>query len=110
MVKYMACKEIVEEGLIVGDGKSINVWSDRWLPKPYFFMRHRCDYVMLDKLRVEMLIANENGLWNKEVISYFLGEEMVHIISGRSLSKMSLEDKLIWEAFVNDKFSVRSAY
>lgn len=50
MAKYMACKEVVEEGLIVDDGKSINVWSDRWLPKPYFLMRRRCDSIMLDGL------------------------------------------------------------
>lgn len=65
------------------------------LPKPYFLMRHRHDYVLYDKLKVEKFINKEEWYWNKDVITTHLGDEMVNIISGLPLTKMGLGDKFI---------------
>lgn len=63
-----------------------------------FFLRHRCDSILYDELKLEEFINKEEMHWNKDVITTYLGEEMVNIISGQPLSKMGLKDKLIWEA------------
>lgn len=57
-----------------------------------------------------MLINKEENFWKREVIKEMLGEEMVEPISNFPFSKRGLDDKLIWEATANGKFTVRSAY
>lgn len=50
------------------------------------------------------------GYWRRELIEEILGEEMVNIIYNIPFSKMGLDDRLIWEATINGKFTVKSVY
>ncbi|XP_026436139.1 uncharacterized protein LOC113334001 [Papaver somniferum] len=85
---------------IVGDGKSISVWQNKWIKDYALIERHETDqYVQMNiELKVADLIVN--GVWKipKQMFNYFERNEVLVIGGG--------PDKLIWEKDLNGKFSV----
>lgn len=94
----------------VGNGKLIDIWSDRELPKSSSLIR-QCPLSDHNKeSKVEELINKEEGCWKMEVIKVILEEEMIDIISILPFSKLGLDEILMWEAIANGKFIVKSTY
>lgn len=62
----MESKSIIDRGLrwIIRNGKSVNVWRDRWLPTPNSFkvVSPRSQGLMVE--RVEHLLDRERGSWD----------------------------------------------
>ena len=52
----------------VGDGKSIGIWTDRWLPRPSTFRVLTPLAQLPTNTRVEYLIDQESGDWNLDLI------------------------------------------
>jgi hypothetical protein len=63
-------RELLKEGLIwrVGDGRSIKVWGDRWLPTPVTHAVQTPINNLVDTSMVEMLIDKEQGGWNSTLV------------------------------------------
>lgn len=66
----MAGKQLVDEGSIwrVGDGKTINVWKDKWIRKPPSFKPTPPDRAPTP-LKVEALIDGSTGKWDSNMIT-----------------------------------------
>ena len=66
----LAARETIEGGScwIIGNGKKVNIWRDRWIPTPKTFkvVNLRCHIQGLD--RIEQLIDKELGLWDAALV------------------------------------------
>jgi len=102
--------QALKKGLIwrVGDGSSINIWSDAWIPNGVLRRpvtpRGRIVYN-----KVSDLIDPHSGTWDEELIKEIFWEEDVkHILS--IPIKHGREDTLAWHFDNKGIFSVKSAY
>ncbi|XP_023878442.1 uncharacterized protein LOC111990905 [Quercus suber] len=95
---------------IVGNGKQIHIWEDRWLPTPSTYkaispQNHNTEFPM-----VSSLVDLDTKWWKTDVLrSTFLPFE-VEIILKIPLSHNLPEDKLIWVGNKKGEFAVKSAY
>jgi hypothetical protein len=108
------CKSrgLLNEGLFwrVGNGVSIKIWQDRWLPCPTTFRIQSPRQLLGAEATVAALIDADTRWWKTSLIqSIFLPSEAAHICS-IALSPGNQPDKLIWRGNSSGLFSVRSAY
>jgi hypothetical protein len=111
-MSILSAKDILAQGLIwrVGDGNSINVWGDRWLPTPTSFsvqspVNHHPPYA-----RISALIDREVRGWNHTLIQEVFSPEEAVTITGIPLCPAFPRDRIIWNGTSTGMFSVRSAY
>jgi hypothetical protein len=74
----MSTKEVIKRRAIwrVGDGKSIKVWGDCWLPTPMSYSVQSPSINLRDNTLVAELIDQENRRWDGTLIeANFLKEE-----------------------------------
>jgi hypothetical protein len=66
----LSAKELLQEGLVwrIGDGKSIKIWQDRWIPMPISYTVQSPPRVIPDSSTVSMLIDHEVHGWNSGII------------------------------------------
>jgi hypothetical protein len=105
-------RELLSQGLIwrVGDGKSIKIWGDRWLPTPHTFKVQTCPQSMDCNSLVASLIDPLTKTWNSELLQEVFQHEEALVISNIPLYPLQPPDRLIWRGTTNEVFSVRSAY
>ena len=108
----LAARETIERGSrwIIGNGKRVNIWRDRWIPTPNNFkvVSPRCHLQGLDS--VEQLINKELGLWDAALVkSTFLPLDSEAILS-IPISPTFPDNSLVWAWTKNGNFTVRSAY
>jgi hypothetical protein len=93
----------------VGNGASIDVWSDPWPPnsptRNVFTPRGR---IMIGK--AEELINPSTGSWGVHLLEEFFYPCDAHRIMALPLSPWDAEDIVAWQYNQNDMFSVKSAY
>jgi hypothetical protein len=102
--------ELLKKGLIwrVGNGQSIRVWRDQWIPRPHSFRpiskQRRCRI-----RRVSGLLTPE-GSWDMQTLRrYFLQVDIDEIVKLRPSPRLH-DDILAWAPENSGVFSVRSAY
>ena len=103
-------REVIRRGAIwrIGDGKSVDIWGDRWLPlkhSPKFLSPRRN---MGGAAKVCSLIDQDQRCWKVDVLeSTFMAFEaaMVHTIP---LCHTDQPDALIWPHNPNGEYSVKS--
>lgn len=94
----------------MGNGRSIRIWQDRWLPTPSTYKVISPPSLLGAEARVSELIDHDTSSWNSELIrDVFLLHE-AEVILGLVLSSHLPEDRLVWAPSSNGRFSVRSAY
>lgn len=104
-------KDVIVKGArwVVGNGESVNIWKDRWIPIPDSF-KVVSRRTPLESEMVACLIDKETRSWDiDKVKGAFLPHE-AEVILGMPLSTWPLEDFVIWTWTTNGKFSVKSAY
>ncbi|XP_075636927.1 uncharacterized protein LOC142609203 [Castanea sativa] len=94
----------------VGNGSSISVVRDRWLPNhptnKILYPRHE----LVEDLAVSDFSDPELHLWRRDMIMGMFHSEDVEAIFRIPLSRRSVPDSILWLHNKNGKFSVKSAY
>lgn len=101
--------ELLKKGLVwrVGNGRSIRVWRDNWIPRPFSYkpitLQGRC------RIRFVSELLDGNGAWNIGLLhEFFLPVDVAEIVKIRASPRLE-DDTLAWgHKFGN--FSVKSAY
>ena len=88
--------ELLKKGLTwrVGDGKSIRVWRDNWIPRPFSYKpisrQGAC------RIRYVSDLLNENGSWKVHILNrFFMQADVTEILKIR-VSPRRGEDVLAW--------------
>ena len=108
----MATRETVKKGSrwCVGNGKSVEIWRDRWIPTPNNFKVITPQGPNVELVKVAQIIDGYTGMWKVDQIKERFFPHETKVILGMPLSSRLPEDSLIWAWSKNDKFTVRSAY
>ncbi|CAL2237547.1 unnamed protein product [Prunus armeniaca] len=103
--------EVIEDGLIwrVGNGASIHVFQDRWIPKPFTFKPLMTRGLDWNTTVSDLLTAY--GSWNLPLLEQHFSLEDQDIIFGIALGSVSqLGDSKFWFFSKNGKYSVKTGY
>jgi hypothetical protein len=105
-------RELLSQGLIwrVGNGKSIEIWEDRWLPTPHTYKVQTCPQSMDCNSLVASLIDPLTRNWNSNLLQEVFQHEEALVISNIPLCPLQPPDRLIWRGMTDGVFTVRSAY
>ncbi|KAM2896759.1 hypothetical protein COP2_006481 [Malus domestica] len=106
----MQGKKILERGRRwrVGDGSSIRVKYDPWLPRPHTF---RVISKHLDMpVMVKDLINPVTGSWMVDLVKGCFEEEESNIILGIPTSLEGCNDRIIWHHTSNGDYTVKTGY
>ena len=102
--------DLLKKGLLwrVGDGASIRVWRDNWIPRPFSYKpispQGRC------RIRFVSGFLNANGSWNVELLrDFFVTVDVIEILKIRASPRMA-GDVIAWGPRQHGSFSVKSAY
>ena len=102
--------ELLKKGLVwcVGNGESIRIWRDKWLPRPLtgelISTRGTC------RLRRVAELLDDRGAWRTDHLHRFFHPADIDIISKIRMSPRLAKDILAWAPETNGIFTVRSAY
>ena len=108
----MAARGVLQRGLrwIIGNGRKVKIWTDRWIPTPNSFMVVSPRPQNAENVLVETLIDRELGQWNSDAVrNSFLSHEASTILS-IPISQNLPDDAWVWAWTKNGIFSVKSAY
>jgi len=94
----------------VGDGRSIRIWGDRWLPTLVTHAVQTLINSMEDTSMVEKLIDKEQSGWNSTLVRHIFSPDEAEVILNIPLSPLYPADRIIWKSTKDGAFSVRSAY
>ncbi|KAK2658612.1 hypothetical protein Ddye_005145 [Dipteronia dyeriana] len=92
----------------MGDGKSISIYRDKWIPISYTFR-----IIYLPKLngnaKVEQLISPSGG-WNVPLIRHNFTQEDKNAILKIPITRGNMCDNMLWHYNENDLYFVKSGY
>uniref|UniRef100_A0A2N9GKM5 RNase H type-1 domain-containing protein n=1 Tax=Fagus sylvatica TaxID=28930 RepID=A0A2N9GKM5_FAGSY len=95
----------------VGDGKSINVWKDPWIPwLTGFKPKPKNQSISLNPLMVSSLINFNTKSWKTDQLIELFDEESILAIQKITIPIRSRPEKLIWVNDPKGAFTVKSAY
>ncbi|CAN6573468.1 unnamed protein product [Malus baccata var. baccata] len=92
----------------VGDGESINIRKDPWLPTPSTFLAKPLDN--LEEIKVRDLIDPISKSWKEGVVTEGFNRDEARTILSIPLSKSGCLDRLVWHYTVNGDYSVKTGY
>ncbi|KAJ1420314.1 Ribonuclease H-like superfamily [Sesbania bispinosa] len=103
---------MIMDGLLwrVGDGRSINIWEDKWLPSS---TDNRVNSQPLDNCELKFasdLMKVDRKAWNRELIFESFPPAVAKQILAIPLTQSSQQDILTWKWTLSKKYSVRSGY
>jgi ribonuclease HI len=105
-------KTLLKEGLIwrVGDGRTIRIWDDPWLPRPRAHPAQSPVTRIGRDAKVCELLDETTNWWNMDLEKEIFNEDEANMICGIGVSPRGGTDFMAWEKSKNGMFTVRSAY
>ncbi|KAK4392149.1 hypothetical protein Sango_1992700 [Sesamum angolense] len=94
----------------IGSGRSIKVWQDPWLPRPFSFHILTPPGTNDPHLRVCDLIDDCSKDWNKTLVRNLFWHDEAESILAIPLSSVEGADFFVWHHTATGMFSVKSAY
>ena len=93
----MATQDVVKAGSRwqVGDGSSVQIWLDKWLPKQTTFRVISPPTTIPADLRVCTLLNEDNREWKEDMIRQIFLPDDVNAILGIPRSRTQAKDHLI---------------
>ena len=107
----VAGREALQVGLIrrVGDGSTISIWNDNWIPNtPTLKPGGRIGSMPLN--RVSELIDDYSGNWNEQIVRQNFLHPDAEAILNIPLNPAGGEDTLAWSLEKSGIYTVKSAY
>ncbi|CAL8082381.1 unnamed protein product [Prunus armeniaca] len=103
-------KELLNKGLRwrVGNGESIQVYTNKWLPVPSFFKIMSAPQLPLSTLVCDLFTSS--GQWNVPLLKDIFWDQEVEAILQIPLVSLASHDCLIWHYERNGMYSVKSGY
>ncbi|XP_042952198.1 uncharacterized protein LOC122289281 [Carya illinoinensis] len=104
--------DLVRKGSVwrVGNGNSIRIWKDKWLPKEKTFEVQTCPNTIPAESKVSCLIDSALMKWNTEMVKTIFKPEEAQLICSLPVSLRGAADSSIWGYKKKGIFTVRSAY
>ncbi|KAF5451861.1 hypothetical protein F2P56_026923 [Juglans regia] len=101
---------LLKEGLVwrVGNREQVNIWEDKWLPRPTLFSIQSPRNNLGPEAFVKELLLN--GRWNSKLLYDTFLQEEADIICGIPVSQANAPDKRIWAFTKDGLYSVKSGY
>ena len=108
----MATQTVVKAGCRwqIGDGASVGIWTDRWLPKPKNFQIISTPCFLPSDSTVSSLMHPVTREWNTSLLQQLFLPDDVNAILSIPLGSPKLRDRLIWAYTPRGVFTVSSAY
>ena len=94
----------------VGNGKTVNIWEDKWLLTPTTFKAISPPRIIGDFPMVSTLIDQDIKRWKADLVKRTFLSFKADTILSIPLSYSLPDDKLIWTGNKRGEFLVRSAY
>nr|XP_023881248.1 uncharacterized protein LOC111993657 [Quercus suber] len=94
----------------VGNGKTIHIWEDKWLPTPTTYKTISPPYYFEDFPMVSVLIDLDSKRWKADLVKKIFLPFEADTILRIPLCYSLPDDKLIWLGNTRGVFTVRSAY
>ncbi|KAK3228272.1 hypothetical protein Dsin_008134 [Dipteronia sinensis] len=103
-------RELLSKGLrwTVGDGESISVFNDQWIPRPSTFKPITCD--PCPDVRVAALIDRPMRGWRLDKLTQLLIPVDMAVIPGIPVSWRGGQDSLRWHYDKKGEYTVKSWY
>ena len=104
-------KLLIEKGacFLLGDGKTINVWEDPWVPWIVGFKpRPRIDDYLQLPIKAHNLLDHTLQAWNEDIVREIFVAEAATAILSIPIPHSPRQDKLIWLPDAKGIFSVKS--
>ncbi|CAL9002974.1 unnamed protein product, partial [Prunus brigantina] len=93
-----------------GNGKSVKIWGDRWLPKPISFQISSPAVTGHADALVSELIDPSMHQWREDLVYTWFGAQEASCILTIPLSFRGPADRLVWHYEKKGELTVRSAY
>lgn len=108
----LGSRNILSKGLRfqIGDGNSVSLWIDPWLPLPYSFKPYSSPMEGTFLWKVRDVIDHENHEWLYPMIIELFSAADVDIIMKIPLSNRSTQDRLAWHFDTKGRYTVKSGY
>jgi hypothetical protein len=105
-------RDLIEEGMMwrIGNGEAVQIWGDRWIPKPSTFTAYSAPNDIEPNAKVKELINSSTGWWDQSLLTAIFSKEEVEAINTIPLSSTDQPDVEIWRCTETGVFSVKSAY
>ena len=105
----MSAQLVVKKGIRwrVGNGKSIQIWSDDWLPScsyPRILSPAQAQWV---SAKVSDLIVEDRGEWNLSVVRHLFNPVEADLVMSIPLSQRLPVDRVVWgvQEMENSRFA-----
>ena len=105
-------KNLLTKGLLwrVGDGTSIKIWTDRWLPTVGSHKVESPVNVLSTDARVCDLLDTNTNWWKTDLVSSIFGVGEAEAICSIPVCPRTRQDKLVWMGTKHGEYTIRSAY
>jgi len=97
-------------GWLVGNGESIKIWGDAWLPSPYPRLLLPPHPDLDTNSKVATLIDQYTGWRNYEMLSHYFDLGEVARFGSVLISPLMKPDRVVWHGTSSRIFTVRNAY
>ena len=94
----------------MGNGTRINVWCDKWIPRPSSYKVITPMRPNVENALVCELINRASGEWDVDKLNSWFQLEDREAILSIPLSTNGTNDRLVWAENRSNKFTVKSAY
>lgn len=108
----MEGRVLLKKGLryLIGDGKSINIWRDPWIPTHLTTPPQLLDGVETELQTVDELLIAGSQRWNRALLESLFIEADVQEILKIKVSSLHTPDLLGWHYTKSGIYSVKSGY
>lgn len=106
-------KEVIKDGLrwVLGDGKTINIYTDRWLRgKDDFRVDQMGNWLPEENVKVSDFFLSDSKAWDERKIRNTFNNTDAEAILTTRTSQGSTEDRLAWVHSSSGQYTVRSGY